>query len=261
MAQMFRLLKSGLVTSGPAQFHGRSPKGTLTFRQLEGQKTVLSSFEKFHPRDHCAAPGKPRPSHSIPGCAGHRARGRGTAVCAPQDRPRRATHLGPAFSNKMSPESRGRGATGRRLRPNPSPGGSEWGDTEYPGYGGRRGGESRFIQTQRAPPSRSPPAGCARRPQPPHGESPGRRALEGRGSRHLSRRDRPSAPGPLHLPTSAAGPRLQRPRSWPRLARGSRGSPRAPAQLRAPSGPGGGRAPPSPRTGGRNSQSEAQPPV
>lgn len=132
MAQMFRLLKSGLVTSGPAQFHGRSPKGTLTFRQLEGQKTVLSSFEKFHPRDHCAAPGKSRPSRSIPGCAGHRARGRGTAACAPQDRPHRATHPGPAFSNKMSPESRGRGATGRRLRPRPQSWGQRVGRHRVP---------------------------------------------------------------------------------------------------------------------------------
>lgn len=67
---MFRLLKSGLVTSGPAPFRSRSPKGTLTFRQLEGQKMVLATFGKFHPRDHSAAPRKPRPSRSIPSCSG-----------------------------------------------------------------------------------------------------------------------------------------------------------------------------------------------
>lgn len=212
---MPRLLNSGLLTSGPAPFRSRSPKGTLTFQQLQGQKTVLSTCEKFHPRNQSAAPRKPRPSRSIPSRAGPWTRGPGGASCAPpapQDRPRRATHPAPRFQTKCHR------TPGREEPPttdpgrDPGPGGSVGGDAECGGCGGRRGGESRSIPPQPAPLPRSLPAGSARRPQPPLRKTPGTARSRGGGDPgHPSRWARPSAPGPPHVPTSAAGPRCSVP--------------------------------------------------
>lgn len=190
MTQTLRLLRRGLITSGPAQFHGRSPKGTLTFGQLEGQKMVLSSFEEFQPRDHSTAPRKPRPSRSIPSCAGHRAQGHATAVCAPHPQGQPAPRHTPRariFKQNVTGEQGARSprppppaetpVLGAASRATPST--EAWGPVPL---------HSASTRSTVPVPARQlcpPPRASARR-------APRYCTLSrGRGSRHLSRWDRP----------------------------------------------------------------------
>lgn len=257
---MFRLLKSGLITSGPAPFRSRSPKGTLTFRQLEGQKMVLATFGKFHPRDHSAAPRKPRPSRSIPSCSGPWGGDAGAPAAhrPPQNRPRRATHPAPRFQTKCHGRPGGEEPAATNLGRDPSPGGSEG---AMPSAGAAAAGagaspapscSSRLHRPGPRPPAL--PAAPNRRPASP----PGRRALEGAGIPGI----RAAGLAPQLRALSICLPLLRDPgcsaRSPGRAWRGAAGTLRG-CPPRSKPGEGRGRAPPSPRTGGQSSQSDAQP--
>lgn len=219
---------------------------------------VLSSFEEFQPRDHSAAPRKPRPSRSIPSCAGHRARGHGTAVCAPHPSPRTTSAApltrSPHFQTKRHRRTGGEEPPATASDRDPSPGGSEWGDTEYRGAGASPAPSS--TNALHCPSPRPPALPAA--PSLREASPPGLHALEGAGipaSEPLGSR---LSSGPSPFAYLCCGPSAAVPEVLAAPGAGFPGSPRAPAQLGAGAGWGRGQAPPSPRTGGRNSQSEAQ---
>lgn len=140
----------------------------------------------------------------------------------------------------MSRETSGRGGAGGHPQPAPQSWGAAWGQR-----GRRRRVPVLFCSLPRQPAASSWP-----RPPPAAPSSatrvPRDRALSGRGDpEHRRRWGCPWAPGPSHVPTSAAGPRQQRATSRPCLVRDSRGSQPAPASH--PAGAGRGRAPPPPR--------------
>lgn len=202
---------------------------------------VLSSFEKFHPRDHSAAPRKPRPSRSISSCAGHRARGRGTAVCSPPGPPApRHTPGARIFKQNVT------GEQGARSRRPPPPAetpdlGAASGAT--PSTGAAAGGAGASPAPSRAnalhrPGPRPPalPAAPNLRPASP----PGRCALEGAGIPASERLGLPLSSGPSPSAYLCCGPPAAAPEVLAALAAGllgfSAGASPAPSRERAGGG-------------------------
>ena len=253
---MFRLLKSGLITSGPAPFRSRSPKGTLTSRQLEGFLQLLGSFTQEITARLPGSRGRAAASLAA------RAPGAGTRGRRlhrpPQNSPRRATHPTPRFQTKCHGRPGGEEPAATNLGRDPSPGGSEG---AMPSAGAAAAGagaspapscSSRLHRPGPRPPAlHAAPNG---RPASP----PGRRALEGAGIPGI----RAAGLAPQLRALSICLPLLRDPgcsaRSPGRAWRGAAGTLRG-CPPRSKPGEGRGRAPPSPRTGGQSSQSDAQP--